>query len=155
MTTWALSVAPSDTVERLIEIIQERRFSGFPVAGADGRVVGVVTRTDVLRALAEAIGHASLGDLFKAPPAGGRESFDTLLKGEAASAVAALLSTRVERIMSRSVEHCSPETPVVEVCRTMVGRRIHRLLVLSEDGRLVGLITSTDLLRRFQTELEK
>lgn len=52
---------------------------------------------------------------------------------------------RVDAIMTREVETVSPDTPIAELLRRP---RAHGALPVVEDGRLVGLITETDLLRR-------
>lgn len=40
----------------------------------------------------------------------------------------------------------SPDTPVSAVARKLIDRQVHRLLVLDQDQRPVGIISSTDLL---------
>jgi len=48
-------------------------------------------------------------------------------------------------IMKKDIIKISPDTTIKEAARVFVGKRIHRLPVV-EDGRLIGLITPTDLL---------
>jgi CBS domain-containing protein len=51
MTPNPITVSPEDTVEHAAKLIAERRHNRLPVVDADGRLVGVVTRVDVLEAL--------------------------------------------------------------------------------------------------------
>ena len=51
----------------------------------------------------------------------------------------------VSDVMSRNLVTCSPKTTVAEVARIMTDRKIDALPVVA-GGRLVGLVTSTDLL---------
>jgi CBS domain-containing protein len=51
MTPDPITVSPEDTVEDAAKLIAERRHNRLPVVDADGRLVGVVTRVDVLEAL--------------------------------------------------------------------------------------------------------
>jgi acetoin utilization protein AcuB len=60
------------------------------------------------------------------------------------------LQSRVEvgDIMTRDVLTVRPDTDLVEVARTMLERKIGGLPVL-EDGQVVGIITESDIFRRF------
>jgi len=60
------------------------------------------------------------------------------------------LQSRVEvsDIMTRDVVTVTPETNLVDVAKTMLERKIGGLPVL-ENGRVVGIITESDIFRRF------
>jgi CBS domain-containing protein len=51
----------------------------------------------------------------------------------------------VQAWMHRGVISCRPDTPVQEVARTMDSEDISALVVVDEEGALVGLISRTDL----------
>jgi CBS domain-containing protein len=51
-------------------------------------------------------------------------------------------------MMSRRILTASPSTPVVKAARTMSDAKIGALLVLEEDGRYIGIISETDLVRK-------
>ena len=48
--------------------------------------------------------------------------------------------------MTTDVACVAPDTELVDVARTMVSRDVHRLMVV-ERGRLVGIVTTMDVLR--------
>lgn len=50
--------------------------------------------------------------------------------------------------MTTEVETVTPRTALVAAAKLMSAKRIHRLVVVDRD-RLVGIITSLDLLQRF------
>ena len=59
--------------------------------------------------------------------------------------------TRLERTtcaeaMTMAPITCSPATPVARVAALMIEHKIDSMPVLSEDGKLIGLVTSSDLL---------
>ncbi len=58
-------------------------------------------------------------------------------------------------IMTTDVVTVSPETSVYEAAQLLLGRRISALPVLNSDGRLVGLISESDLMRRSEIRAEK
>jgi CBS domain-containing protein len=60
------------------------------------------------------------------------------------------LQSRVEigDIMTRNVVTVSPDADLVDVARTMLERKIGGLPVV-EDGKLVGIVTESDIFRRF------
>lgn len=58
---------------------------------------------------------------------------------------------KVESIMTPGIVAVSPDTPVIDAARLMLEKRISGMPVVEGDGRLVGVFTEGDLLRR--TEL--
>ena len=52
MTRDPITARPDDTVRHAARLIAEHRHNRLPVVDADGKLVGVVTRVDVLEALA-------------------------------------------------------------------------------------------------------
>ena len=51
-------------------------------------------------------------------------------------------------VMTRDVVTVGPATPVAEAARLMVDRRISGLPVVTEEGRLLGIVSETDLVLR-------
>jgi CBS domain-containing protein len=58
-------------------------------------------------------------------------------------------------IMTRDVVSVRPETTLAEAVRLMLARQISGLPVVDGDGRLVGMLTEGDLLRRAETDTER
>jgi CBS domain-containing protein len=55
---------------------------------------------------------------------------------------------RAYQIMSRSVVTVSPETPIVEAAKLMLDRHIGGLPVVDATGRLIGIVSDGDFIRR-------
>ncbi len=66
---------------------------------------------------------------------------------------AALLSLKVQDLMTRSVISCSPEDNIAEIARIMTMRRIRHIPVV-ENGRVVGVISIGDVLKSRISEIE-
>jgi len=52
----------------------------------------------------------------------------------------------VRDVMTPTVYTVTEDTPAVDLARTMISGRVHRLFV-TRMGRIVGIVTSLDLLR--------
>jgi CBS domain-containing protein len=142
-----------ETVQVDLPVIDlERRFcesrqSGFPVIADGDRLVGVVSRADIVRKLTAE--HSEMEDESAyywdvADPS--RAELDSSLGGLEVQFSQPIGNLRVEDVMSSMPITVTRTTPVREVARTLLERRIHRLPVV-DSGLLVGIITSTDLVR--------
>jgi CBS domain-containing protein len=58
-------------------------------------------------------------------------------------------------VMTRTIFSVRPEAAVAEAIRTMLDKQISGLPVIDEAGRLVGILTEGDLLRRGETGTER
>ncbi|MDU6671760.1 MAG: CBS domain-containing protein, partial [Bradyrhizobium sp.] len=62
---------------------------------------------------------------------------------------------RAHQIMTRSVITVTPGTPVAEAARIMLRNHIGGLPVVDAAGRLVGMVTDGDFLRRAELGTER
>ncbi len=153
-----VTTVPQDLpVDQLIALIRGRRYSGFPVVDETGRAVGLISQNDVLRALAFAVDKDDLPPGFQA---GKRRAATHLLEAAPAAelggaAVARLLGRRVRDLMTASVVSCKADTPADDVCEAMIEKRIHRVVVVDDEGKVVGLIAALDLVKRFGEEMRR
>ncbi len=119
-----LTVSPATTLPEAVRLTRERGVRHLPVV--DGALlVGIVSDRDLKRAMAS--------------PA-------TTL--EAHELAYALERVRMDELMTRAVITIAPMFPVEEAARLMVKEKISALPV-TEGGRLVGIITETDVLALF------
>jgi CBS domain-containing protein len=115
--------------------------SGLPVTDDDGRPVGILSLRDLLQAVRPGTpGHAA-----DAPTV----FYASLDAGQLRQLLPAFehheLEGHVGEQMSSHVFTCTETESIREAARAMVGRGIHRLLVVDERGRLVGLVSSMDI----------
>ena len=123
------------------------RVSGFPVV-RDQKLLGIVSRSDIVRqlcveqSLAETISdfHREV-EAFASDP---HRSFQD---------IARRVGQRIEHltvkdVMIREVITVGPEQSLNELAQILCKHRIHRLPV-TEGERLVGIITTLDLVRLF------
>ena len=143
MSPEVLTVRSDMTVRDLADFLIDHGISGAPVEDEKGKVVGVVSMTDIAMAGSdESIveGGEPPADFYLGD---WQESYDAEdLRG---------LSIRhegrhVESIMTPSVISVPEDAPISEVAKTMLGGRVHRVLV-TRDEEIVGIISSLDLLQ--------
>jgi CBS domain-containing protein len=105
-------------------LIAEHRVHGLPVVDGDGRVIGVVAQTDIVRVRAT---H----DLWS--------NWSSLTVGD---------------VMTSPAITVDPGAGLAEAAMLMNGNRVHRLVVVDRDGRAIGIISAGDLVRAIAAELD-
>jgi acetoin utilization protein AcuB len=121
-----LTVKPGDSVRHARELLERHRVNQLPVA-IDDRLVGMVTDRD-------------LRDVFPSVLDGPRHP-DPRSRTDPSA-------VPVRDIMSASVLTLGPNAPVAAAARLMRHERIGAIPI-SEDGRLVGILTRSDILDAF------
>ncbi len=158
MQTNVTTVDAGASVRSLVRLLTEKEISGAPVVDAEGRVVGVVSASDVLRAAAteprrEAASTATSGDTAAEPepvegyyedPGGPHRHYEPLVLSLVPPDW--LDTRRVGDIMTRTLHAVRPKTTLDNLARLFLRTGIHRALVM-EEGALVGLVTTFDVLR--------
>lgn len=124
-------------LSRLIAFFSRHRITGAPVIASDGRLVGVVSVTDVQRQQ-RGRGNSNHPDTPSPGYRLGHEELPRLLHGLDADC-------SVGQIMTPSLLQVSAETSLLDVMRLLHERGIHRVFVV-QGARLVGVISRSALL---------
>ncbi len=167
-----LTVPSNMSVGELAQTLLERGISGAPVVDREGRVIGVVSASDVLRLVSSEARIPGAPDEDPGSRAGleversteggvsafFRESNGNLYRGS--QRLAALLppapfgARTVGEIMMPARFSVRPETTLAGLARFLVRTRVHRALVMV-DGELRGIVTTFDVMRAIaETETE-
>jgi acetoin utilization protein AcuB len=117
MTQRVVVLSPEMTAAEALALCRERRIRHLPVL-EEGRLAGIVSDRD-LRSAAPALGDP------------GRASV--------------LEKIRISEVMTREVVTARPDDPIEEAANRMREKRIGCLPVV-EDGTLVGILTSSDVM---------
>jgi CBS domain-containing protein len=142
MTADPVSVTPSATIRELARIFEENEISGAPVVNQSGSLIGVVSKTDLIRRCTEGTVHLPPAYLFEVLAEQGDGD-------EESSEVIAEPLVCVEDFMTEDPVTVKPDAPVDQVARLMFEKRIHRVIVVDHAKFPVGIITSLDLLGAF------
>jgi len=137
MTRDVVTVRPDDTLQRAAQLMLDRGVSGLPVVDVQGRVVGVVSETDLIRPDEAAERRV-------------RRWLDILADGEELSAdfLAAIdqVNRPVGSVMRTNPITVDEMTPLREVAEVIARDNVRRALVV-KDGKLVGIVARRDLVK--------
>ena len=133
------SVKPDMNAKDALKALIESGFSGLPVIGHDGRLMGVFTEKEVLKAImpsyVEDVGAFVYG---KEAHAGTKK-------------IAHLDRFLVKDIMRTEVSVAGEDSPLAEISRIMLTNSQRRVIVTKGD-KAVGVITRRDLVKALAAE---
>lgn len=136
MTSPAYSVTPQTSIKDLLAIFKERQVSGFPVVEGN-LVVGVVTESDLVYR----------DRPLKPPPF--LAIFDMVIPLETPEhlreEIIKTVGAHVSDVMNAPAVTISPDADISEAASLMVDRKINRLPVVDDAGKLLGIVSRTDL----------
>jgi predicted transcriptional regulator len=120
-----VQTVPSDAVVNdAVVVLAESRISALPVVDGAGHMVGVLSRTDVLASEEETEDQTARDTLFE--------------------------KTLVRDLMTPRPLTIGPDAEVKEAAQQMLYADVHRLFV-TEGERLLGVISTTDIMRAVAT----
>jgi predicted transcriptional regulator len=112
MTREVFTLAASTPAEQAAWELSVRGFTGAPVCVDRGRVVGILSRSDLVDPERRQSG----------------------------------LGQSVHELMTPALFTLQPSDPVLRAVSLMVREGIRRIVVMEKGGRMVGIVTSTDIL---------
>ena len=113
MSTEALNLTANAPLKEVAQILVDRGLSGAAVVDAEGRALGVVSQTDLLRHFLK---HGNL-------------------QGTAEDAMTALAVS------------LPADATMAQAASVMAKERIHRAVVHNTSGHVIGMLTSSDVVR--------
>jgi acetoin utilization protein AcuB len=122
MTRTVLTLSPNDTLRDAIVLLRSNRIRHLPVVN-DSTLVGIVTDRDVKRATPSVLAGVA------------EDEYET-----------ALLNITVSQFMTRDPVTVSQQSGLKAAVSVLIDTKIGALPVV-DDGRLVGILTESDILR--------
>lgn len=115
------------TLRRASELMLAHQVKRLPVVDEEGAIVGIISRVDILRAVAPAGPTAAANGEEHAPFTG---------------------ETLAGAIMSHTVPTVTPQMAIPQVLRILTATRLNRAIVVDEQRRVLGVVHDTEVLRR-------
>ncbi|MBU4076561.1 MAG: CBS domain-containing protein [Euryarchaeota archaeon] len=140
---------PGDNVGALVELFRKNHISGMPVVEKE-KVVGMVSETDLLKLFKT---PEVSSDMFLPSPLEIIEMpIRSIIKFEEfKKALENINMKSVRDIMKKKVYSTSPDSTLEDASNMMVKQRVNRLPVI-ENGRLVGILVRSDIIRGLSKE---
>ena len=139
MTANVIAVTKETEVRELAKIFADNKISGAPVLDGLGKVIGVVTESDLIfqnKKVHIPTAVAILDAFFFL------ENPDKMEQE-----IKKIAGTKVEDIYTGDIITVRQNTPLDEVATLMAEKKIHTLPVLDEQDELVGVIGKSDIIR--------
>ncbi|MEM0243230.1 MAG: CBS domain-containing protein [Candidatus Aenigmatarchaeota archaeon] len=115
---------PYETIKTVSQRMIEKDISGLPILDDEGKVVGIISRTDIIK-LSE---HYTKEELEK-------------LKVED------FLKKRRKKIIV-----AKPNTPIKKIIKIMMKENISRIPIIDENRKIVGIVSKSDIIRIISAE---
>ncbi|MGA7269763.1 MAG: CBS domain-containing protein [Acidimicrobiia bacterium] len=130
MSTDLATVGADTPLKEAARLMTGRGVSGLPVVDETGQLVGIISESDFVEKASGQTRSGLIGALFE------REA--RLIDADTVGA-----------IMTRSVVSIEPRASHQQAARLMRTKRVKRLPVVNEDGKLVGIVSRSDILGVF------
>ncbi len=144
MTADPITVSPETSLQEAIRILAEKKISGLPVVNSQGKLVGIISETDLTW---QATG-------VDTPP------YIMFLDSVIYLQNPAKHNQEVHKALGQTVEEAMSDRPVTikgnqlvrEAARIMHEKKIRRLPVVDDQSQLIGIITQGDVIRMMAAE---
>jgi CBS-domain-containing membrane protein len=129
MSTHVIAVRQDAPYKDMAAMLRAQRVSAFPVLDDHNKVIGVVSESDLLTK-----------EALEGTVPGVSQSMMSQREDARASAVTAA------ELMTTPPVTIGPDEPVTRAARLMYSRKVKRLPVVDDDGRLIGIVSRADVL---------
>ena len=141
MNTEVVTVTIETSLKDLARKFVETRYSNMPVVDANGKLVGVISETDLVEqqeplhiptvmALFDGVFYLDSEKSFK-------------------EQVSRITATTVGELCNKKPVTCSPDATIREIAGLMSKHKVH-LLPVVENGKMVGVVARLDLIRTME-----
>ena len=151
MNSNVVHVNEDATMGKAAVILEQNDITGAPVVDATGRCVGVLSTSDFVyreTQLTRGTEQFELGiDRLATAVKESTSMTDQLVQGNH--------ENQVSQFMSPVVQTISPEATIMNAARLICGEHIHRLVIVDEEERPIGIVSSLDLVDAMVAAVEE
>ncbi len=142
MTREVISVRPDTRVGDIARLFREYQLSGLPVVNEENVPVGVITELDMITRHARPKMPTFLPLLGAYIPLMGKKDYQESLRR--------ITGVVAQDIMTTPVNTIGPDASIEDAATVMVSNRSNPLPVVDEEGRIIGIVSRTDVLAVFE-----
>jgi CBS domain-containing protein len=139
LTKDVVAINADDTIQEALRLMVENHVSALPVVNSKDVCVGILSATDLLgltRDLNEELADIEVTEFAL------QSRLDRVAEQDFGR-------RRVHELMTEVVETVEPDATLATAARAMLRQQVHRLPVVTERRRLVGIISTTDIMAAF------
>ena len=137
-----LTLTPDMSIDETLQLFLQNDLSAAPVVDREKKLVGIVSSFDFLQK------EAFEGSLLAV--GGSQEMVEKYVE-----AAKKICGQRVEDVMSKNPSTAFVDTPMRTAAAIMAEKRLHRLPVVNSDGHLVGMLTTSHVIKDLMHVLQK
>ena len=139
VTRDTVTLNAADTIHEALTLMGENRVSALPVVNRNNQCVGILSTVDLVDMTRDT--EEDLRELDYVDLTSKRFLIDKLAHS--------LGNEKVQTYMSEAVVTANLETTIGKAARDMIRNRIHHLPVVDHEDRLIGIISTMDILSEF------
>ena len=153
MTSRVLSIGPDASVFDAMKLLVDNRISAVPVVDGDRQVLGVVSEYDLMARVGKKEVTKSVQDDGMFPRVGRCDEYNGNVKEmwsqfhNLQERMSKASGSKVSAAMHDATT-CVPDMRLVDATELMLRDNLARLPVVDEQGRLVGILSRGDIMRR-------
>jgi CBS domain-containing protein len=140
LSNTVVTVSAEDTLQTAVELMAENRLTALPVTDDHGRCAGILSASDVVEITRNM--NEEMRDVGRVDEA----SYQWLRDNLAAHDMAC---RTVGEFMTDNPATVTAERLLPEAAAEMLRHRVHRLPVVDRKGKLLGIISTMDILTAF------
>lgn len=139
MSRDVVTVFVGDTVHEALKLMGENRVSALPVVDSHERCVGILSTSDLVDMTRDV--DDDIYELDLVDPTSRRFLLDKLAHS--------MGNEPVQSFMSEAVTTVDPESTIGKATREMLRNRIHHLPVVDNAEKMIGIVSTIDILGEF------
>ncbi|MDY7021415.1 MAG: CBS domain-containing protein [Cyanobacteriota bacterium] len=140
MTSNPIVARPNMPLKEAIKILADYKITGLPVVNDEGKLVGILSETDILWQESGVTPPAYITFLDSVIVLKNPARYDKELHKA--------LGETVEEVMTKSpIITITPDQSLSEAARLLHEKRIHQLPVLDESEKVIGMVSCGDIIR--------
>ncbi|MDM5336527.1 CBS domain-containing protein [Fictibacillus enclensis] len=141
MISNVITAKPDDTLQDVMSLIVHKKIGGMPIVDEEGKLLGMVSDGDILRAIKPR--ERQIYDFFTFVIYEQKQELEQFLKE--------LGEVSVIKIAKRNgLITVSPEDEMEKVLQLLAKHHFKKLPVVNEEKRVVGVISRGDVIRKIE-----
>ncbi len=141
-----ITLSSQMSIREAAEIMAKRNIGGAPVVDKEGKLIGILTLKDILNEIKKRM--EAMGVYIFPTPFDFMDTIPVEIPQESQKNVFEEISSiKVESVMSKRVHHVREDDDIEDALFLLVKKGLSRLPVVNSQGKVVGILTRSDLLR--------